>query len=1202
MDVICEFCGAIHFKGELGSGKKFNLCCSKGKVILPPPQECPELLQLLFTHCHPQSANFIKDARQNNNALAFASLGASIDVLRGRRPYCFKIHGQLYHNTTAVQYYDEEISVPPALKYAQLYFLDSNQANKQRLNNPANRSCDSALMEQLDALIRRVNPYAVMYKNMRQVAMEEDRQAAVEGRAPLVVSMVIHNDRRTQDERRYNSPAGEEIAVMLKSIGGAPPENRDIRGHLLIPRRGKVFIRIDTQKPMCDPMTYPLLFPNGDSGWDQNLKRRYLNEDQDNVSHDHNEEQELLDGESRIADLNDEEVQIRSEIVPEPDFETEVDFDPDVPVPIYDVNRRGPRSRITQCEFYSSQLSIRSPRAMKQGYQDAMAICSRFGKPTYFLTFTCNPKWQEITERIESYQVVANRPDVVARVYQLKLKELIKDIQEKQILGVVVARIHVIEFQKRGLPHCHMLIWIDQHDVPTTEFEIDKTISAEIPDPETHPELHKIIMSNMIHGPCGTINPNSPCMDGSKCTKSFPKSFSPSTVINSNGYPTYRRRDTGISYPLNDKPNFRRVDNSWVVPFNAYLSLKYNSHINLEFCASVTSVKYIFKYIYKGHDCANVQISRAENQQGQQEIVWDETKQFLEARYVSAPEACWRILKYPLCFRSHAVSRLAVHLPQEQPVYFQPGFEDRSMLNAATKITTLTAWFKLNQDHESARQYYYREIPNHFCFDKNQRRWKPRKKRINVIGRIFSVGVKQVERHSLRLLLLEVKGVTSFEYLRTVDNILYPTFKEAAIARNLLADDSAWEKVMEEAAAFEMPIQLRQLFVDICCHCRPTNAQLLFKNNLQHLTVNYTRNGHGEEVAKNLALKWIQDKKGEGKKVIAVAPTGIASTLLIDGATYHSQFKIYPPITETTRSKIEEHHFLAKLIRDAALIIEDEATVMTNHALNAIKHVTEKMTKNNKPFGNKVLLLGEDFRQCLPVVKHGNRVKVVEATIKNCESWSTFRHIRLTENMRTTAGSQEYANWLIELGNGTLPTTGNLSSNVVEIPPYFLITEENAESFTGDDQDPRISALIHHVFGDPKHLLDQDFSEEVNSRAILCPKNDECLKINNAIIKNMPGEEFVYKSIDTITGDEEEVANFPTEFLNTLKISGIPPHTFRSAVHPKQTLSGGGVDMVNQLRSYYERDGKAKKLWHRLLYSLGDLSGPLDILQRYGRG
>jgi hypothetical protein len=288
------------------------------------------------------------------------------------------------------------------------------------------------------------------------------------------------------------------------------------------------------------------------------------------------------------------------------------------------------------------------------------------------------------------------------------LKELIKDIQEKLILGVVIARIHVIEFQKRGLLHCHMLMRIDEYNVPQTGEDIDKTISAEIPDPQTHPELHNIIISYMIHGPCGEINKNSPCMDDNKCTKSFPKDFSASTIINSNGYPTYRRRDTGITYSLNGKTNNPRVDNRWVVPYNPYLSLKYNSDINLEFCASIASVKYLFKYIYKGHDCANIQIGRGENQQGQQEMVSDEIKQYLDTRYVSAPEACWRIFKYPLCFRSHAVQRLAVHLPQEQPIYFQPGLEDRAVLNAESKLTTLTAWFKLNTDHIPARQYFYR--------------------------------------------------------------------------------------------------------------------------------------------------------------------------------------------------------------------------------------------------------------------------------------------------------------------------------------------------------------------------------------------------------------------------------------------------------------------------------------------------------------
>ena len=45
-----------------------------------------------------------------------------------------------------------------------------------------------------------------------------------------------------------------------------------------------------------------------------------------------------------------------------------------------------------------------------------------------------------------------------------------------------------------------------------------------------------------------------------------------------------------------------------VVPYNPWLSKKYESHINLEACMTVKSVKYLFKYVYKGHDCANIQM------------------------------------------------------------------------------------------------------------------------------------------------------------------------------------------------------------------------------------------------------------------------------------------------------------------------------------------------------------------------------------------------------------------------------------------------------------------------------------------------------------------------------------------------------------------------------------------------------------------
>jgi hypothetical protein len=74
------------------------------------------------------------------------------------------------------------------------------------------------------------------------------------------------------------------------------------------------------------------------------------------------------------------------------------------------------------------------------------------------------------------------------------------------------------------------------------------------------------------------------------------------------------------------------------------------------------------------------------------------------------------------------------------------------------------------------------------------------------------VSVRQVERYSLQLLLINVKGTTSFENLRFVNQVAFPTFKSAAIALKLLEDDIAWEKVMVQAAAFKMPVKLRQLF------------------------------------------------------------------------------------------------------------------------------------------------------------------------------------------------------------------------------------------------------------------------------------------------------------------------------------------------------------------------------------------------------
>ena len=265
-----------------------------------------------------------------------------------------------------------------------------------------------------------------------------------------------------------------------------------------------------------------------------------------------------------------------------------------------------------------------SPRAMQQNYQDAMAIVAKYGKPDLFVTYTCNPNVHDIVSNLRQGEHKEHRPDLVSRVFHLHLAELLRDIKDRHILGVPVAHVHVIEFQKRGLPHCHLLIILRGEDKLRTREDIDRLISAEIPDPEEDPDLHHLVKTCMIHGPCGVQNPSCVCMEDGKCKKNFPKQFRDETAENVNGYPAYRRRNNGRTVQIGELV----ADNSYVVPYNKQLLLKYRAHINIEACATVKSVKYLFKYVYKGHDCANMEMVVEDGE------ARDEIKTYLNCRYI----------------------------------------------------------------------------------------------------------------------------------------------------------------------------------------------------------------------------------------------------------------------------------------------------------------------------------------------------------------------------------------------------------------------------------------------------------------------------------------------------------------------------------------------------------------------------------------
>jgi hypothetical protein len=239
---------------------------------------------------------------------------------------------------------------------------------------------------------------------------------------------------------------------------------------------------------------------------------------------------------------------------------------------------------------------IGSPRFFRQLYQDAMAIVQARGRPDSFVTITCDPNWEEITEALKPGEVANDRPDILSRVFRMKLNFLLELLLKDQIFGKVIGHIHVIEFQKRGLPHAHiLLIVVREEDKPRTTEDYDKIVSAEIPDPTTHPRLYEVITRTMMHGPCGQAKPNAPCMRNGFCRFSFPKQFCEETTLtDDNSYPVYRQRNNGRTF---EKDGFL-YDNCHVAPYNAFLSLKLNCHVNVEVCSGISAVKYIYNYVY----------------------------------------------------------------------------------------------------------------------------------------------------------------------------------------------------------------------------------------------------------------------------------------------------------------------------------------------------------------------------------------------------------------------------------------------------------------------------------------------------------------------------------------------------------------------------------------------------------------------------
>ena len=409
-----------------------------------------------------------------------------------------------------------------------------------------------------------------------------------------------------------------------------------------------------------------------------------------------------------------------------------------------------------------------SPRCMYQHYQDAMSMVSQLGPPDVFLTMTLNPNDDDIKQALMDIGANPSKPyyypHVVVRVAYLKFQKLMQEVVKNEIFGKVAGWVYVIEFQKRGLPHMHALITLRREAKWRSPEKINEHVRAYI-DPEADDEeLQDLVQRFMLHGPCGRDNPRSPCMvdDGGKliCSKHFPKDFSDETKIGEDGYCVYKRPNNGMQFPVKDG---KFLDNRYVVPFNPYLLRRFQCHINVEHCNSISGVKYLYKYVYKGYDkcemdSAYLSKKEAEHSERRDALSRDEIQEHLDFRFLCPCEACWRIFEMEMQAKSHHIERLPVHLKDQQVVVLDddevPEEEDDPIFDLRTK---LTAYFHYNSQCPEEDRLFYNEIPKQCVWNRVKRdgiaEWRDRKHAPKpTLGRMYTVSPSQSELWHLRIL------------------------------------------------------------------------------------------------------------------------------------------------------------------------------------------------------------------------------------------------------------------------------------------------------------------------------------------------------------------------------------------------------------------------------------------------------------------
>ncbi|KAL3637375.1 hypothetical protein CASFOL_018543 [Castilleja foliolosa] len=436
-DYVCEHCGALFWfaerivYGPLHARPQYTHCCKGVVVRLPFPLYPPAAMRSFF-----EDAAFMENIRAYNNMFSMTSFGARIDeaVNDGRGPYVFKVSGQVSH-------WIGSICPPPneGPRFLQLYIYDTDNEVPNRLRffgNSGHTPLSPDIVRVLGDTLKSCNEYVRLFRSAADMC---------DASAECNFSVILYNN---VGDRRYEPPASGTLGGIVFG-DDSNASNYDIIVH----RKDGPPHRVSKLHPSYIPLQYPLLFPFAEPGWSPDMRLHSISgarmrnltvnmyysfhiQDRENtysllLNGGRLFQQYLVDAytcieQSRLDFVNANQNTFRSELV----------------AGLYDALGRGDSNAhdIGKRVLLPSSFTG-GPRYMYKHYQDALAICRVYGNPQYFITFTCNVKWPEISRHLVKIGGGSsqNRPDIIARVFRIKVQQFLRFMKSEKTFGDIVA-------------------------------------------------------------------------------------------------------------------------------------------------------------------------------------------------------------------------------------------------------------------------------------------------------------------------------------------------------------------------------------------------------------------------------------------------------------------------------------------------------------------------------------------------------------------------------------------------------------------------------------------------------------------------------------------------------------------------------------------------------------------------------------------